>query len=216
MWNKLTIQQAQQIDKLRQKAKGLTETDIDAELLAIIHKVPLSKIDSMAWLEFQEKRKELSFLLTEPGAKPLQYINIGRKRYKFVYDVRKMPFARYVESKEFSKDFVGNLHRLAATMVIPMKRTLFGRWVEQPYNADKHEEYANDMLNAPYGQIYASAVFFCNLYKNWIIVLKDSMILEQQSKGKTKEEAENLVNDLCRYLDGITQPSKLGNITESV
>ena len=214
MWNKLTIQQVQKIENLRQQAKGLTEADIDAELLAIIYNVPVSTIDSMAWLEFQEKRKELFFLMTEPEIKPLQYIDIGKKRYKFVYDVRKMPFARYVESKEFSKNFVGNLHRLAATMVLPMKRKLFGGWKELPYNSDKHEEYANDMLNAPYGQIYASAVFFCNLYKNWITVLKDSMILEQQSKGKTREEAENLVNDLCRYLDGIIQQNRLQNITE--
>lgn len=214
MWHKITIQQAQQIDKLRQSVKDQTEVDIDSELLAIIENVPLSKIDSMAWLEFQEKRKSLVFLMTEPEYQPLQYITIGKKRYRFVYDIRQMPFARYVESKEFSKNFVGNLHRLAATMVIPQKRNWYGKWVDAQYNADNHEQYANDMLNASYGQIYSSAVFFCNLYKAWITVLKDSMILEQQSKGKTKEEAEKLVNDLCQYLDGIIQPNRLQTITE--
>ena len=209
MWNNLTIQQVQQIDELRSKlSKDATDADADSEVLAIIDKVTVSTIDSMAWLTFQERRKELAFLLEAPKYEPLQTISIGKRRYKFVYDIRQMPFARYIEGKTFAQDFVKNLHKLAATMVLPMKRTWYGKWVTDKYDAANHEQYATDMLQAPYGSIYSSALFFCNLYRNWIIALRDYMIKEQVSKGKTQEEAEQLVNALCQSLDGIIQPNK--------
>jgi hypothetical protein len=208
MWNKLTIKQAQEIDKLRRSVtKDYTIADVDTELLAIIRGVPISRIDSMKWVDFVEARKELVFLENEPKGKPIQYIRIGKRRYRFVYDIRQMPFARYIEGKTFAQDFVPNLHKIAATMVIPQRRTFF-RWVDDKYDASKHEVYANDMLQAPYEAIYASAVFFCNLFKNWIIASKDSMTNELVSKGMTHEEAEKQVNGLCQSLDGITPPNR--------
>jgi hypothetical protein len=208
MWNKLTVRQAQEIDKLRRKvSKEYTEADVDTELLAIIKNVPVSVIDSMKWVDFVEARKELVFLENEPKGKPVKYIKIGKRAYRMVYDIRQMPFARYIEGKTFAQDFVTNLHKIAATMVMPQRKTWF-RWVDDKYDAAKHEIYANDMQQAPYEAIYASTVFFCNLFKNWIIVSKDYMINELANKGMTKEEAEKQVNDLCKYLDGITPQSK--------
>jgi hypothetical protein len=208
MWNKLTIKQAQEIDKLRRKlTKEYTAADVDTELLAIIRGVPISTIDSMKWVDFVEARKELVFLENEPKGKPIQHIRIGKRRYRFVYDIRQMPFARYIEGKTFAQDFVQNLHKIAATMVIPQKRGFFC-WKDDHYDASKHEVYSNDMLHAPYEAIYASAVFFCTLFRNWIIASKDSMISQLVSKGMEKEEAEKQVNDLCVSLGGITPQNK--------
>lgn len=208
MWNKITIQQAQEIDKLRRNiTKEYTAADVDTELLAIIRGVSVDTIDSMKWVDFVEARKELVFLENEPKAKPIQFIKVNGKRYRFVYDIRQMPFARYIEGKTFAQDFVQNLHKIAATMVMPQVRTWIG-WKDGKYDATKHEQYAADMLQAPYEAIYASAVFFCNLFKNWIIVSKDSMINQLVSKGMEKVEAEKQVNVLCESLDGITRPNR--------
>jgi hypothetical protein len=208
MWNKITVKQAQEIDKLRRNInKEYTEADVDTELLAIIRNTTIQAIDSMKWVDFVEARKELVFLENEPKAKPIKHIKVGKRRYRMVYDIRQMPFARYIEGKTFAQDFVQNLHKIAATMIMPQRRTCI-RWVDDKYDAAKHDVYANDMLQAPYEVIYASAVFFCNLFKNWIIVSKDYMINELVSKGMTNEEAVKQVNDLCRYLDGIIPQNK--------
>ena len=217
MWNKLTIQQAQEIDKLRRNvSKEDTEIDVETKLLSIILNKQQSEIDSLGWQEYLDQRAALKFLEQEPEGTPIQTVTIGKRKYRFVYDIRQMPFARYIESKTFAQDFVGNLHKLAASMVIPQRKTWYGKWKDAKYDASKHIEYATDMLQAPFEAVYGSAVFFYHLYKNWIIASKDYMIKEQVKTGKTQEEAEKLVNDLCSSLDGITRLRKLRHTLESV
>lgn len=216
MWNKLTIQQAQEIDKLRRNvSKDDTEIDIETKLLSIILNKNQSEIDSLGWQEYLDQRAALKFLEQEPEGTPIQHVTIGKRKYRFVYDIRQIPFARYIESKTFAKDFVGNLHKLAASMVIPQRKTWYGKWKDTKYDASKHIEYSNDMLQAPFEAVYGSAVFFYHLYKNWIIASKDYMIAEQVKTGKSQEEAEKLVNDLLRSMDGITLLRKLKTISES-
>ena len=215
MWKNLTIQQAQEIDKIRRSVStNDTEIDVETKLLSIVLNKPQSAIDSLGWSQYLEERSALKFLEQEPEGRPIQYVTVGKRKYRFVYDIRQMPFARYIESKTFAKDFIGNLHKLAASMVIPMKRTWYGKWVDDKYEASKHEQYAADMLNAPFEAVYGSAVFFYHLYKNWIIASKDYMIQEQVSKGMSLEEAEKLVSDLCSNLDGITRLRKLRHTLE--
>ena len=214
MWNKLTIQQAQEIDKLRRNlSKEDTEIDIETRLLSIILNKNQSEIDSLGWQEYLDQRAALKFLEQEPEGTPIQTVTIGKRKYRFVYDIRQMPFARYIESKTFAKDFVGNLHKLAASMVIPQRKTWYGKWKDAKYDASKHIEYSTDMLQAPFEAVYGSAVFFYHLYKNWIIASRDYMIAEQVKTGKSQEEAEKLVNDLVKSMDGIGLLRRLRTIS---
>ena len=212
MWNKLTIQQAQQIDLLRQSKD--TTLEVETSILAVINNVPQSEIDSLSWVDYLKQRNELTFLETPPEGKPIEFVTIGKKRYRFIYDIRQMPFARYIEGKTFSQSFMQNLHKLAASMVVPQKRTFFG-WKDLKYDASKHEQYAEDMLNAPFEAVYSSAVFFYHLFRNWIEASKVYLIKEQMNRGMTMEEAVKLVTDLCLYLDGNIPLKPLQNIKES-
>jgi len=141
--------------------------------------------------------------------KPVKYIKINKtKRYKINYDVSKMPFARYIESKVFSEDLYNNLHKLAATMVIPQKRIL-GIWFKQKYDASKHQEYSDDMLTAKFIDVYHSLVFFYQIYRNWIEVSQDYMVNKMMQTGMTQEKAKEAVQSLCNTLDGSIQPNLL-------
>lgn len=208
MWNKLTIQQAQEIDRIRQS--DAPHLDIEVELIATINNLSIDQVDSMEWGKYTELRKTLDFLQTMPEGKPIEYVTIGKKRYRFIYDIRQMPFARYIEGKTFSVSFMQNLHKLAASMSMPQRKTWYGKWVDQKYNAAKHSEYAEDLLNAPFEAVYSSAVFFYQVYRLWIESSRVYLIKEQMKTGKTMQEAEKLVRDLCRYLDGSTplKPSR--------
>jgi hypothetical protein len=168
------------------------------------------QIDSLPLNKYAEL-KETIFFLNEPIiGKAVKYITISKsKRYKINYNVSKMPFARYIESKVFTEDLYGNLHKLAATMVIPQERNMLGFWVNKPYDASKHKEYADDMLEAKFIDVYHSLVFFYQVYRNWIEVSQVYLENKMVEAGMKQAEAKEVVASLCSILDGNTAPNLL-------
>ena len=204
-WKDVNVFQWQQIVNLFTKEKDLTELDLAVKSVAIVKNMTEHQIDSMPIGELNPLLKSIAFIHEEIKPSPVKYIQVGKKRYKCIYDIRKMPAARYIESKYFSQDVNGNLHRIGACMVMPMKKTLFG-WKVDKYDASKHEEYAQDLLEAPITAVLGSVVFFCLVYRNWIKASKDYLVSEMMSKSLTKYQAEVLYQTLCETLDGFIRP----------
>ncbi len=182
--------------------KDWTELDAEVKQLCIVTGLTEYQIDSLSLTALKELRKELAFLNEPIEGKPVDYIVTNGKRYRINYDIKNMPSARYIESKVFSKDTLANLHKIAASMVIPQKRNWFGKWVDQDYDASKHEEYAADMQEANFVHIYHSLVFFYQVYKNWIEVSRDYMTAEMTKSGMTKNQADMVVDLLLESMDG--------------
>jgi hypothetical protein len=210
MWKKLNVWQYQQIYNVyNSKDKYLTEIEVDSKLVSIVNNMTDAQVDSLSLTEFRKLKRSIIFLTKPIEGKPVKYISINKsKRYKINYDVSKMPFARYIESKVFSEDLYNNLHKLAATMVIPQKRIL-GIWFKQKYDASKHEQYSEDMLTARFIDVYHSLVFFYQVYRNWIEVSQDYMVSKLMQTGMTQEKAKEVVQDLCTTLDGNIPPNLL-------
>ena len=210
MWHKINVWQYQQIYNVyNSKDKYLTEIEVDSKLVSIVNDMTDAQVDSLSLTEFRKLKRSIIFLTKPIEGKPVKYISINKnKRYKINYDVSKMPFARYIESKVFSEDLYNNLHKLAATMVIPQKRVL-GIWFKQKYDASKHEQYSEDMLTARFIDVYHSLVFFYQVYRNWIEVSQDYMVSKLMQTGMTQEKAKEVVQDLCTTLDGNIPPNLL-------
>ena len=210
MWEKITVWQYQQIyNVLNSKDKNDTDLDISVRLVAIVNNMTEMQIDSLPLNEYAELSKSIAFLNEPINGKPVKFIRTSSTtRYRINYDVSKMPFARYIESKVFSENLYGNLHKLAATMVIPQKRKL-GFWVDLPYDASRHQEYANDMLEAKFVDVYHSLVFFYQLYRNWIEVSQDYMVNKLTKVGMKEQEATEVVVSLLNILDGSIAPNLL-------
>jgi len=210
MWKKLNVWQYQQIYNVyNSKDTYLTEIEIDSKLVSIVNNLTETQVDSLNIREFRKLRKSILFLTKPIEGKPVKYITISKtKRYKINYDISKMPFARYIESKVFSEDLYNNLHKLAATMVIPQKRIL-GFWFNQKYDASKHQEYSDDMLTARFIDVYHSLVFFYQVYRNWIEISQDYMVSKMIQAGMTQDKAIEAVQNLCSILDGSTPPNLL-------
>jgi hypothetical protein len=203
-WNELTLWQYQQLmPTITNPNKDWTELDAEVKQLCIVTGLTEYQIDSLSLTALKELRKELAFLSEPIDGKPINYIVTNGKRYRINYDIKNMPSARYIESKVFSKDTLANLHKIAASMVIPQKRNWFGKWVDQDYDASKHEEYAADMQEANFVHIYHSLVFFYQVYKNWIEVSRDYMMAEITKAGMTKKQAAMVVDLLSASMDGI-------------
>jgi hypothetical protein len=123
--------------------------------------------------------------------------------------VQQIKAARYIETKVFSTDLVGNIHKLAASMVMPQRKTWYGRWVDDKYDASKHSEYAEDLQGANFLHVYQSIVFFYQVYRNWIEVSKDYLVQEMMNQGMTMDLALKGVQILCDTLDGSIAPNLL-------
>jgi hypothetical protein len=198
-WDKINVFQYQQIYPI---LKEEDESIKISKAISILFGLTYNQIASLSVDQYIKYKKSLTFLKEDIKIKPAKFINVGKRKYKCVYDIRKLPAARYIETKVFSNDFVTNLHKLAASMVIPMKFTIFG-WKEDLYDASRHEEYAADMLEAKFKDVYNSIVFFYLVYRNWIEVSMDYLI-EQKMKemNMSHSQATKEVQDLLNILDG--------------
>jgi len=210
MWDKINVWQYQQIyNALNTKEKDATDLDLEVKLVGIVNNMTEMQIDSLPLTEYKELSKTIAFLNEPIEGTPKRHIRISNgKRYRINYDVSKMPFARYIESKVFSEDLYGNLHKLAATMVIPQKLK-FGIWFDDKYDASMHQEYSNDMLNAKFVDVYHSLVFFYQVYRNWIEVSQGYLANKMQEAGMNQEQAKEVVQSLCTILDGNIPPNLL-------
>jgi hypothetical protein len=209
-WNELTVWQYQQIYPIVTKPeKDWTNLDVESKLVGIIYNLTDTQVDSLSISQFNNLRGTLDFLDHKIEGKPVKYTQVNGKRYRFIYDVQQMKAARYIESKVFSTDLIGNLHKLAASMVVPQKKTWYGRWVDDTYDAAKHSEYAAHLQASNFVHIYHSVVFFYQVYRNWIEVSKGYLIQEMMEKGLTTEVAQGVVQTLCEALDGSIAPNLL-------
>jgi len=210
-WDKINVFQYQQLVP----ALGIEDaTDQNMRLIAILNGWTENQVDSLSVEEYANEKAKIGFLSEPIEGKPVKYIKVNGKRYKCVYDVRKLPSGRYIESKVFSVELVTNLHKLAASMVIPMRKTIFG-WREDKYDASRHEEYATDLLEARFVDVYHSIVFFYQVYRNWMEITKDYLIQKIVEMGKSHSEAEKEVQNLLNILDGSIAPKLLPTSTIS-
>lgn len=203
-WKDITVFQWQQLTDLRTKLDQLDEVDLTVKAAAIVTNKTEKQIQDMTLLESKQLSSKLTFLNTEIPIKRVDYIEANGNRYKVNYDVRRMDAARYIEAKHFASDFAGNIHRIAACMVTPMKRTMFG-FEPLPFDATRHEDYANDLLTANIADVMGSTVFFYHVFKTWTKVFQDYLKQQMMKMGMTKFQSEVMYQALCDSLDGFTR-----------
>lgn len=206
MWDKINVFQYQQMLPV---LKIKDTIDQDVKLISILYSITENEVDNLSVNDYLKYKNSLSFLSKEITGKPVKYIKVGKKRYRCIYDIRNMPSGRYIETKVFSKDFGNNLHKISASMVIPQKRNFFGIWVDDKWDASKHEEYSNDLLGANFAQVYHSIVFFYHVYRNWMEVSKDYLISKMMEAGMNQSEAKKEILSLMNILDGNIVPKLL-------
>lgn len=213
-WKDVTVWQYQQIQNLLSKKDNQTDLDIAVKTLAILTNQTESQIDSISLKELNKELTKIKFVLDEvPVPRPVDYIQIRDKRYRCMFDIKNLPYSRYLETKFFGDDVGNNLHKIAASMVMPMKKTWLG-WKIDKYDASRHEEYASDLLEAPFEAVYGSVVFFCQVFNNSISSLKDYLMEGMMAKGMTTVEAEIIMEALCENMDGFIKLQSSQNTKE--
>jgi hypothetical protein len=201
-WEDLTLFQFQQI------VKDIEEKDIiqrNMKLIMTINNWTSNHVRSLSIQDYNTQVSRLKFINTEVKGKSTKYIDINGRKYKCIYNVYNLNSARYIETKVFSaKDMVDNMHKIAASMVVPMKKTFFG-WKEDKYDASKHELYSQDMLEAKFVHVYFNVVFFYHVLKNLTEGLLDYLNKELKNPQQALEKKE--LQDFWRSMDGSIVPS---------
>ena len=213
-WHDVTVFQWQQLNELYTGEQDYTEAQLETMTLGILLNMTEAEVDSQTAQWRRDKLIEINFVHVPPAGKPQRFIKVNGRRYRCIYDVRQIRAARYIEAKHFGKKPEENLHKIAASMVIPQRRTWFG-WRDAEYDAAKHLQYANDLLMAPVTAVMGSVVFFCEVYRRWMAGSLDYLSAEMMAKGLTKEEATGVVMHLWRFTDGITRSLWWRNTSES-
>jgi hypothetical protein len=208
-WNDITVHQWQQITAIFTDLEN-TDLDMMVKAGAVVLGKTEAEIDGWGMDRIKAMGKEIAFLHVPLEPKPARHIMANGRRYRCIYEIGKMPAARYIEAKHFGQDANANLHKIAASMVIPQKRMLkYGPWMDGKYDAARHSEYAEDMLSAPVTAVLGSVVFFCNVYRLTMLGLQGYMIREmmKQNPGLTMEAAAETYINSCYAMDGIIQPN---------
>ena len=125
------------------------------------------EVNRMPVKKFNKLCKQIQFAFADyttkvDNGKPKNVIRANGKWYWVNYDITQKPYnaGKYVEVATFSQDIVGNLHKLMASMVTPMKWSLKGLTIDTKSKLT-HQQISEDMLKANFSIAYHSAVFFC-------------------------------------------------------
>jgi len=136
--------------------------------------------------------------------KPKNMVYVNGCFYKINYDLRKKPnnSGTYVELATFSEDIIGNLHKIMASMVTPLKLTWKG------LKEKDHERVAEDMLELDFNVAYHCCVFFWAVFTRSIVDSKDYLMTQTTQKELLATELMNFKN----HLDGFTTAKWLQNL----
>lgn len=199
-WKTITLQQFQAIHALS-KQTDLEDLDKVTQVICILYDKTEAQVDDMTLQEYNKLAAECKPYLTDkiPG-KPVKSFRIGTRKYAINYKPTTLKHRQYVEILSFSEKPVENMHNIMASLVQPV------RWgFKRKNTAAEHSKIADDMLNAPLLAVYHSCVFFCKLYHDLMLHIRDYLIKEMMEKGATKTQAEYLMINLIQNLDGYSQ-----------
>ena len=201
-WSDVTVWQWQQIQQLNDKKNSIKEEDLIINTVAILINKTRSQVLSLSERAIKKVIRDIEFLyLQEPKMRASDFIKVGKQKFKCDYDARFSEAGRYIEIKYFTPDFANNLHKIAASMVIPMKPSLFG-WKEIEYDSTKHEEYAETLLSAPFEIVFGSVIQKLNNIKNLDASFKGLFNSDQK---KEEDDGRDVSNQFMKYFGWIYQ-----------
>ena len=173
-----------------------------------IDKLPLAKYNELCQKINNEFKKFTGDMNKD---KPSNWVWIKGRLYFISYNIAKAPMnaGKYVEIATYSEDVVGNLHKIMATMLTPVKMTFKGL---KPKSKKDHAKIAEDCLNMDFSVAYHSALFFYAVFSKSI----QNSVTYFKSITPQGQEVEEVVKNLCEVLDGCIMAEWYRNLKVSV
>lgn len=201
MWNKITVQQFQQVYAISNSE--MDYTDKASNIISVLYNMTLSQVDDMQIGRFNElSRATADLVRTEniPG-KAIRTIKAAGRKYFINYDTTAIKHGQYIDISGFGVKPIENMHLLMASVVQPIN--WYGKKIKR-----LHHEIAGDLLQARVMDVYHSCVFFCKVYLRSMEVLKDSLIYQMIKMGLSQTEAQKAWANSLKFLDGCIPQKK--------
>ncbi len=195
MWDKLTVGQFITLYDIEVNA-NLNIIEKQQKMLAVIEGKDESEYDDYKYRDLMnEYGLKLSFFDNVPETKPVDFLQVGDKRYKFCYELHEITAGQYIDILAFSGEIM-QLNKIAACFFLPMEGDKY-----KGYGVVPHEVVADDLLEANFLQVYGCMLFFCQLFNELISSTITSSMLN-------KDLAQKAVH-LWKGGAGYIAPSKL-------
>lgn len=162
MWDKLNVGQFISLYDIEVNV-NLNIVEKQQKMLAVIEGKDESYYDRFKYKDLlQEYGDKLSFFDKMPDTKPVDFLEVGKNRYKFVHELQELTAGQYIDILAFSGEIM-QLNKIAACFFLPMKGNRY-----QPYGVIPHDIVADDLLNAKFIEVYGCMLFFCQLLNELI------------------------------------------------
>jgi hypothetical protein len=201
-WKHVTVRQYQQLVEIGKME--LSEDDATTEAIAALSRMTINEVRQLPQATRMRWRKRIQFINDAIKPKPKRYIKVNGRVYANDIDVKRMPCARYIECKYFGQDIIGNMHKLAAVMVRPLKRTWIG-YKRLEYDTLNFETYCEDMLDLPVEVALGIMVFFCQKLNPLMMNLQDYLANQVKAKTMTATQSEVIFIRFKNNMDGFTR-----------
>jgi len=177
MWDKLTVGQFISLYDIEINT-NLNIIEKQQKMLSIVEGKPESYYDTFKYRDLiSEYGEKLSFFDNIPETKPVDFIQVKDKKYKFCHELNEITAGQYIDILAFSGEIM-QLNKIAACFFLPMqgKRYL-------PYGKIPHDVVADDLLESKFIEVYGCMLFFCQLFSELISnTIISSMVNKELAK----------------------------------
>jgi hypothetical protein len=178
MWDKLTVGQFISLYDIEINA-NLNIIEKQQKMLSIVEGKPESYYDTFKYRDLiSEYGEKLSFFDNIPETKPVDFLQVGGKRYKFVHELNEITAGQYIDILAFSGEIM-QLNKIAACFFLPMDGKRY-----QPYGKVPHDIVADELLDAKFLDVYGCMLFFCQLFNELIADTIISSVMNQELAQK--------------------------------
>lgn len=184
MWDKLTVGQFISLYDIEINT-NLNIIEKQQKMLSIVEGKPESYYDSFKYRDLITAYGEkLSFFDNIPETKPVDFLKVGDKRYKFCYELQEITAGQYIDILAFSGEIM-QLNKIAACFFLPMEGKRY-----QPYGKIPHDVVADELLDAKFIEVYGCMLFFCQLFSELISNTIISSMINQELAQKVVDSWE--------------------------
>lgn len=177
MWDKLTVGQFISLYDI-ELSEQLNVVEKQQKMLAVVEGKSEEEYDTMKYRQLvQDYAAKLEFFNNIPECKPVDYLLVNGKSYKFCFELTEITAGQYIDINHFSGQIM-QLNKIAACFFLPMKGD---RYME--YGTIPHEVVAEELLDARFVDVYGCMLFFYHLFKELISDTITSSNLTEETRA---------------------------------
>lgn len=178
MWDKLTVGQFISLYDIEINT-NLNIIEKQQKMLSIVEGKDEAYYDTFKYRDLiTEYGEKLSFFDNIPETKPVDFLKVGGKRYKFCHELNEITAGQYIDILSFSGQIM-QINKIAACFFLPMEGKRY-----QPYGKIPHDVVADELLDAKFIEVYGCMLFFCQLFSELISNTITSSMINQELAQK--------------------------------